>query len=102
MKLLKKHVSAALLTLPLLQSSLGGSYASAETAPVSMPSTVTPPAPPSSGYFIDHYKNNNSANKTESTNPAIGVLSGYNQLWTPGATWDTGIKLNSSVLDANI
>ncbi|MEM1505547.1 phosphatase PAP2 family protein [Domibacillus sp. 8LH] len=102
MKLLKKHVSAALLTLPLLQSSLGGNYASAETAPASMPSTVTPPAPPSAGYFIDHYKNNNAANKTESTNPAIGVLSGYNQLWTPGATWDSGTKLNSSVLDANI
>ncbi|WP_226003391.1 acid phosphatase [Paenibacillus sp. BJ-4] len=97
MKLLKKPLSVALLSVPLLLGSLGGSYASAAT----LPTTVTP-AEPTSGYFVDHYKNNSSANKTESSNPTLGLLSGFNKLWTPGATWDTGTKLNSSVLDANI
>ncbi len=90
-------MSVALLSVPLLISSLGGSYASAAT----MPTTVTP-TEPSWGYFVDNYKNNSSDNKTESSNPTIGLLSGFNKLWTPGATWDTGTKLNSSVLDANI
>ncbi|AET59467.1 membrane-associated phospholipid phosphatase [Paenibacillus terrae HPL-003] len=97
MKLLKKPLSVALLSVPLLLGSLGGGYASAAT----IPTTVTAPEP-SWGYFVDHYKNNSSANKTESSNPTLGLLSGFNKLWTPGATWDTGTKLNSSVLDANI
>lgn len=97
MKLRRKHLSVA-LSLPLLLSSLSGSYASA----AAIPTTITPPPPPSWGYFVDNYKNNTSANKTVDSNPTIGVLSGYNQLWTPGTTWDTGTKLNSSILDANI
>lgn len=36
------------------------------------------------------------------SNPSIGVLSGFLDLWTPGVTWDTGTKLNSRVLDYNI
>ncbi|MEC0233047.1 phosphatase PAP2 family protein [Paenibacillus kribbensis] len=97
MKLLGKPLSAALLSVPLLLGSLGGSYATAAT----LPTTVTP-SEPSGGYFVDHYKNNTSANKTESSNPTLRLLSGFTKLWTPGATWDTGTKLNSSVLDANI
>ncbi|KJK31945.1 phosphatase PAP2 family protein [Paenibacillus sp. P2(2022)] len=97
MKLLRKPLSVALLSVPLLLGSLGGNYASAAT----LPTTVTP-TEPSWGYFVDHYKNNSSANKTESSNPTLGLLSEFNKLWTPGATWDTGTKLNSSVLDANI
>ncbi|QDY86516.1 phosphatase PAP2 family protein [Paenibacillus polymyxa] len=97
MKLLKKPLSVALLSLPLLLGSLGGSYASEAT----LPTTITP-TEPSWGYFVDHYKNNSAANKTESSNPTLGLLSEFNKLWTPGATWDTGTKLNSSVLDANI
>ncbi|UQQ36412.1 acid phosphatase [Paenibacillus polymyxa] len=97
MKLLRKPLSVALLSVPLLLGSLGGNYASAAT----LPTTVTP-TEPSWGYFVDHYKNNSAANKTESTNPTLGLLSEFNKLWTPGATWDTGTKLNSSVLDANI
>ncbi|RGL38418.1 phosphatase PAP2 family protein [Paenibacillus polymyxa] len=96
-KLLRKPLSVALLSVPLLLGSLGGNYASAAT----LPTTVTP-TEPSWGYFVDHYKNNSAANKTESTNPTLGLLSEFNKLWTPGATWDTGTKLNSSVLDANI
>ncbi|MFW9332568.1 acid phosphatase [Paenibacillus polymyxa] len=97
MKLLRKPLSVALLSVPLLLGSLGGNYASAAT----LPTTVTP-TEPSWGYFVDHYKNNSAANKTESSNPTLGLLSEFNKLWTPGATWDTGTKLNSSVLDANI
>jgi len=99
MRLPKKHVSVVFVTLALLQSSLIGSYASAET----LPTTVAPPPPPASGYFVDSYKNNSAANRTESSNPAIGVLSGFKKLlWTPGVNGNTGTKLNSSVLDANI
>ncbi|MFC5468270.1 phosphatase PAP2 family protein [Cohnella suwonensis] len=101
MKLPRKHLSVALLSLPVLLSSLSGSYASAATT-ATPATTVALPAPPSWGYFVDNYKNNVSANNTVNSNPTIGLLSGFNELWTPGATWDTGTKLNSKVLDANI
>ena len=64
--------------------------------------TAIDPKPGVYGYYVDAYKNNTSSNKTPATNPSIGVLSGFLDLWTPGATWDTGTKLNTSVLDANI
>ncbi len=100
MKLLrmKKHLVVALFSLILFQSSVSVCYAST----TAKAKTVTPPPPPASGYFVDHYKNNSSANTTVNSNPAIGVLSEFNKLWTPGNTWDSGAKLNSSVLDANI
>ncbi|MDI5791361.1 hypothetical protein PO124_32050 [Bacillus licheniformis] len=47
-------------------------------------------------------QNNISANTTAESNPVIGLLSEFNKLWTPGKTWNTGTKLNSRVLDANI
>ncbi|WP_438347822.1 phosphatase PAP2 family protein [Paenibacillus sp. FA6] len=98
MKSLKKQVTVAVLSVPILLSSLGGSYASAATTPT----TVTLPAAPSSGYFVDHYKNNKADNSTVDSNPTIGLLSGFNKLWTAGSTWDTGTKLNDSVLNLNI
>ncbi|MCY7906431.1 phosphatase PAP2 family protein [Bacillus inaquosorum] len=100
MKLLrmKKHLLVALFSLVLFQSSVSECYASTTTKA----KTVTLPPPPPSGYFVDHYKNNSSANTTVNSNPTIGVLSEFNKLWTPGSTWDSGAKLNSSVLDANI
>ncbi|WP_445667819.1 S-layer homology domain-containing protein [Paenibacillus sp. FSL H8-0122] len=60
------------------------------------------PAAPAWGHFVDTYKNNTPVNTAVYSNPSIGVLSGFLDLWTPGATWDTGTKLNSSVLDYNI
>ena len=36
------------------------------------------------------------------SNPAIGTLSKYLDLWTPGTSWNNGTKLNAAVLDANI
>ncbi|MCY9308095.1 phosphatase PAP2 family protein [Bacillus inaquosorum] len=100
MKLLrmKKHLVVALCSLVLFQSSVSECYASTTTKA----KTVTLPPPPPSGYFVDHYKNNSSANTTVNSNPTIGVLSEFNKLWTPGSTWDSDAKLNSSVLDANI
>uniref|UniRef100_UPI00403F1135 S-layer homology domain-containing protein n=1 Tax=Paenibacillus sp. FSL H8-0332 TaxID=2954742 RepID=UPI00403F1135 len=60
------------------------------------------PAAPAWGHFVDTYKNNTPVNTAVYSNPSIGVLSGFLDLWTPGATWDTGTKLNNDVLDYNI
>jgi autotransporter-associated beta strand protein len=68
-------------------------------------STVSPielPEAPAWGHFVDNYKNNTTVNMAVYSNPAIGILSGFLELWTPGSSWDNGTKLNSSVLDANI
>lgn len=54
------------------------------------------------GYYVDVYKNNNSDNMEPETNPSIGVLSRFLDLWTPGSEWNNGIKINSSILDKNI
>lgn len=40
--------------------------------------------------FVDYYKTNVTTNTTPATNAAVTLLSGYSQLWTTGATWDTG------------
>ncbi|KYC69277.1 Extracellular serine protease [Bacillus licheniformis] len=71
-----------------------------DASPATKPTTAD--SPQSSGFFVDHYKNNISANTTAESNPVIGLLSEFNKLWTPGKTWNTGTKLNSRVLDANI
>lgn len=60
------------------------------------------PAAPAWGHFVDTYKNNIPVNLAVYSNPSIGVLSGFLDLWTPGSSWNNGTKLNSSVLDANI
>lgn len=96
MKLLKKSLPVLLLSL-LLVNPIGESMASA----AALPTNVTP-VEPSWGYFVDHYKTSTKENASVDSNAAIGVLSGYNELWTPGETWDTGAKINSKVLDANI
>lgn len=93
---MRKHLLIAVCSLALLLSSPIAGDASAATKPT----TAAPPH--SSGFFVDHYKNNISANTTVESNPVIGVLSEFNKLWTPGKTWNTGTKLNSRVLDANI
>lgn len=97
MKWPTKNLLVLSLTLSVLLGSQSGSYASAAT----IPEAVTPPEP-SWGYFVDNYKNNSKDNMSITSNPAIGVLSEYYKLWTPGASWDTGNKLNSELLDANI
>ncbi|WP_425495975.1 S-layer homology domain-containing protein [Paenibacillus lemnae] len=78
----------------------------ASTAPLSNESaalsSIPLPAEPAWGYFVDTYKNNNNDNLSVTSNPAIGVLSGFLDLWEPGATWDTGSKLNEELLNYNI
>lgn len=93
---MRKHLLIAVCTLALLLSSPIVSDASPATKP------TTADSPQSSGFFVDHYKNNISANTTAESKPVIGLLSEFNKLWTPGKTWNTGTKLNSRVLDANI
>lgn len=93
----KKMLSVA-AGLILLTNSLALNAAMA--APVV--SQIDLPAEPVWGHFVDNYKNNTSVNKDVYSNPSIGILSGYLELWTPGTSWDNGTKLNSSVLDANI
>ncbi|OXM87050.1 S-layer homology domain-containing protein [Paenibacillus rigui] len=103
-KLKRKHVTLALV-LPLLLSSLNGSFAGA----AALPTTVTPQSAPSWGYFVDNYQNNITANNMVSSNPAIGTLSKFLDLWTPGDKvtdsvyyWKNGTKVNPGVLDANM
>ncbi|MDO5293516.1 MAG: phosphatase PAP2 family protein [bacterium] len=54
------------------------------------------------GYYVDVYKNNDKSNMTPETNPSIGVLSKFLELFTPGDSWNTGTKENVSVLNTNI
>lgn len=63
---------------------------------------VLDPQPGVYGYYVDTYKNNSTSNMSPSTNPAIGTLSEYLKLWTPGSSWDNGTILNPSVHNANI
>ena len=61
------------------------------------------PQKASYGYFVDEYKKNTDPNATTpDTNPTIGLLSGFLELWEPGDSWDNGTKLNESILNANI
>ncbi|WP_245237669.1 acid phosphatase [Paenibacillus ihuae] len=71
-------------------------------AAASADSSIELPAAPKWGHFVDNYKNNTPVNMAVYSNPAIGILSGFLELWTPGSTWNNGTKLNSSILDANI
>lgn len=61
------------------------------------------PQKASYGYFVDEYKKNIHPNATTpDTNPAIGLLSGFLELWQPGDSWNNGTKLNESILNTNI
>lgn len=99
MKVKNKNMllSAAMGAL-LLINPVAGNIATAAPAESS---TMLPEAP-AWGHFVDSYKNNIPSNMTVETNPAIGMLSGFLDLWTPGTSWDNGTKLNNAVLDANI
>jgi len=54
------------------------------------------------GYFADTYRNNADSNKTPETNPTIGLLAGFSDLWKTGTDWHNGTKLNADILDYNI
>ncbi|GAA3678160.1 autotransporter-associated beta strand repeat-containing protein [Lentzea roselyniae] len=52
--------------------------------------------------FVDSYRTNVLANLTPETNAAVRVLSGMQDLWRTGSTWDNGVVLNRNVLEANV
>ncbi len=55
-------------------------------------------APP----FVDSYRTNVPANQTPATNAAVRALSGMQELWRTGSSWNTGVVLNRNVLRANV
>ncbi len=94
----KKRLFTAALGLVVLTSSIApGAALAAQNN-----DTVALPKQPAWGYFVDTYKNNKPDKMTVDSNPAIGTLSKFLDLWTPGSAWDNGTKLNSAVLDYNI
>ena len=54
------------------------------------------------GYFADEYTKNSDSYTTPKTNPTIGVLDGFNELWKPGTAWNNGTVLNESAIRHNI
>lgn len=52
--------------------------------------------------FVDSYRTNVPANQTPATNAAVRALSGMQQLWRTGSSWNTGVVLNRNVLRANV
>jgi LPXTG-motif cell wall-anchored protein len=54
------------------------------------------------GYYVDTWKNNTTSNMSPTTNPAIGMLSEYLKIWTPGTSWNNGTILNTPVHNYNI
>ena len=66
------------------------------TAPASRGSAETVPVPGVSAY-VDNY-----ATLQKEGTAGVALLSGFGQVWKPGATWDTGTALNTSVLNASL
>ncbi len=60
------------------------------------------PSQPAWGYFADSYKTNSGDNQSIESNAALGTLSEFLKLWTPGSTWNNGTKLQEDVLNYNI
>jgi autotransporter-associated beta strand protein len=52
--------------------------------------------------FVDSYRTNVLANQTPETNAAVRALSGMQDLWRTGSSWNTGVVLNRNVLTANV
>ncbi|GEO67221.1 phosphatase PAP2 family protein [Levilactobacillus spicheri] len=49
------------------------------------------------GYYVDHYKENRKENDQPTTNPGLGLLSNFFQLWSP-----TGEKRNPAILNQSM
>ncbi|MEV6238380.1 phosphatase PAP2 family protein [Lentzea sp. NPDC051838] len=52
--------------------------------------------------FVDSYRTNVPANQTPQTNAAVRALSGMQELWRTGGSWNTGTVLDRNVLRANL
>lgn len=68
----------------------------APMAPTSQGPAETVPVPGVPAY-VDHY-----AELQQAGTAGVGLLSGFGDLWTPGATWDTGQVRNAAVLGASL
>jgi len=84
--------SAGLIVGPTAFNLLTGSGAVATTATSAAESLP----------FVDGYSTNVIANSTPETNAAVRILSGMQQIWKTGPSWDTGIPLLPDVLRANV
>ena len=54
------------------------------------------------GYYVDVYRNNVGSNRTTKSNPSIGVLSGFLEIFAPGSSWNNGTIINRKVHQYNI
>ncbi|ALC05591.1 hypothetical protein CDES_05805 [Corynebacterium deserti GIMN1.010] len=88
-------LAATILTVPATP------LASAQTAGLLDASAIAPHAA-SYGYYVDVWDTNVSSDLNPSSNAAVGVLDEMLTLWTPGAEWNTGTKVDATVLDSNI
>lgn len=68
----------------------------------SLDESAIAPKEASYGYYVDNYANNNNSNMTPESNPSIGVLSKFHDIWEPGTSWDNGTVLNDNVHSYNI
>jgi autotransporter-associated beta strand protein len=93
----RSKLPAILLTSILTTQGAITAYA----ADGSVDSAIEPKAA-SYGYYVDVYKNNDNINMIPESNPSIGVLSKFLELWTPGDSWDNGTVLNANVHNQNI
>ncbi|GAA2007703.1 phosphatase PAP2 family protein [Brevibacterium samyangense] len=60
------------------------------------------PQPGPHGYFVDAWATNSDDFQGPEANAAHGVLSGMLDIWTPGAEWNTGTKVDAAIADSNI
>lgn len=94
----KKKMLTAAMGVVLISNSIASSAAFAAPSD----SQVPLPQEPAWGYFVDTYKSNSNSNTTVETNAAVGTLSKFLDLWTPGNSWDNGTKIRADILDYNI
>ncbi|MFC9710621.1 S-layer homology domain-containing protein [Paenibacillus sp. NPDC056933] len=81
---------------------LSNTFAASNVLAASDETTIPLPPQPAWGYFVDTYKSNSNSNTTVDTNAAVGTLSKFLDLWTPGDSWDNGTKIRADILDYNI
>ena len=70
--------------------------------PALLDASAIAPHTASYGYYVDAWDTNVSTDLNPSSNAAVGVLEEMLELWTPGEEWNTGVKVDPTVLDSNI
>ena len=95
-----------LVPSPLSRRTLLRNAAAASAGLVAGPAVLSwlagPAAAAAAAAFVDDYRSNITANLTPETNAAVRILSGVQQLWKTGPTWNTGLPLAPDVLRANV